>query len=64
MRELPRLRGFELLDGVFEVNDVDAIARFEDEGLHLGVPTLGAVTEMDACVQEFLDIDSIHDVLF
>ena len=58
------LRDLELLDGLLEVNDVDAVARFEDEGLHLGVPTLGAVTEMDARVQQFLDIDSMHDVLF
>ena len=58
------LRGLELLDRVFEVDDVDAVARFENEGLHLGVPALRAVAKMDAGVQEFLDIDSVHDVLF
>ena len=58
------LGGFELLDGKFEIDDVDAVARLENKGLHLGVPTLGAVTEMDAGVQQFLDIDSMHDDAF
>ena len=38
--------GFELFEGFAEVDDVDAVARIEDELLHLGVPTLGLVTEM------------------
>jgi hypothetical protein len=58
------LGDFELLGGKLEVDDVNAVARLEDEGLHFGVPTLGAVSEMDAGVQQFLDVDSMHDVLF
>ena len=34
------------------------------KGLHLGIPALGAVTEMNSGVQKFLDIDSIHDACF
>ena len=34
-----------------EVDDMNAVAGIEDERLHLGVPTLGLMSEMDACFQ-------------
>ena len=46
-------RGFELRERLAEVNDVNAVARIEDERLHLGIPTLRLVSEMDARFQQF-----------
>ena len=46
--------GFQLGERLAEVDDVNAVARVEDERLHLGVPTLGLVSEMDAGIQQFL----------
>ena len=51
-------RGFELREGFREVNDVNAVARVEDEGLHLGVPALGLVAEMNARIQQFFDANA------
>jgi len=42
---------FKLREGFREVNDMNAVASIEDEGLHLGVPTFRLVPEMDARVQ-------------
>ena len=41
-------RGFELRERLAQINDVDAVARVEDERLHLGIPTLRLMSEMDA----------------
>ena len=46
-------RGFELRERLAEVNDVNAVARIEDERLHLGIPTPRLVSEMDARFQQF-----------
>jgi hypothetical protein len=43
-----------------QVDDVDAVARVEDEGLHLGIPTLGLVSKVDACFQQFFNADTDH----
>jgi hypothetical protein len=43
--------GFQLNEGLAEVDDVNAIAGVEDEGLHLGIPAPGLMAEMDAGVQ-------------
>jgi hypothetical protein len=51
-------RGFELRERLAEVNDVNAVARVEDERLHLGVPTLRLVSEMDARFQQFFNADA------
>jgi hypothetical protein len=37
-----------LRERLAEVDDVNAVTRIEDEGLHLGVPTLRLMSEMDA----------------
>ncbi len=42
---------FQLRQRFAQVNDVDAVARVEDERLHPGVPTPGLMPEMDAGVQ-------------
>jgi len=48
-------RGFlELLERLLQVDDVDPIALAEDELLHLRVPALGLVTEVDASLEQFL----------
>src|SRR5262249_52626277 len=48
-------RGFlELLERLLQVDDVDPIALPEDEFLHLGVPALGLMTEVDASLEQFL----------
>ena len=43
--------GFQLGERFAQVNDVDAVAGVEDERLHLRVPALGLMSEMDAGVQ-------------
>ena len=57
-----------MLDGLAEVEDVDARALAEDERLHLGIPTLGLVSEMHACFEQVLHRErgqtaSIHVML-
>ena len=38
--------------GLLEIDDVDAVALAEDEGLHLRVPAPGGVAEVNASFQE------------
>ena len=45
-------RALKLLNGLIEIDDVNLVALFENERLHLRVPTLGLVTKMDACFQQ------------
>ena len=45
----------EELDGLVEVDDVDAVALGENVRLHLRVPALGLVPEVDAGLQECLE---------
>ena len=49
VHELDRL--FELFDGLAQVDDMDAVARFKNETAHLGIPTFGLVSEMNTCFQ-------------
>ena len=42
----------EVLVGLGQVDDRDALAVVEDEGLRTGVPALGLVPEVDSCIQE------------
>src|SRR5690606_22803455 len=48
----------EQLDRLAEVDDVDAVALAEDVLLHLRVPALRLVAEMDSGLQQFLHRDS------
>ncbi len=41
-------RRFKLRERLAQINDVNAVARVEDEGLHLGVPTLRLMSKMNA----------------
>ena len=50
----------ELLNGLLQVDDVDAVSLGEDVLLHLGVPAAGVVTEVDTCFQQLLDGDDRH----
>jgi hypothetical protein len=42
-----------LIDGLLDVEDVDLVAGLQDEGLHLGIPAAGLVTEVDSGFDEF-----------
>ena len=53
--------GFELIQRLAEVDDVNAIASVEDEGLHLGIPALRLVAEMDTRIQQFLNTNTNHN---
>ncbi len=48
---------FEELDGLLQVNDVDAVSGAEDVRPHLGVPAAGLVAEVDPGFQQFLHSD-------
>ena len=50
----------DALDGLRQVDDVDAVALGEDEALHLGVPASGLVAEMDTALQELAHGDNRH----
>ena len=52
--------GFQLVERLAQVNDVNAVAGVEDEGLHLGVPAFGLVSKMDAGIQQFLNSNTNH----
>src|SRR5439155_1181116 len=53
-------RGFELSEGFAEVDDVDTVAGIKDERSHLGVPTTGLVSEVDARFQQFFNANTDH----
>ena len=53
-------RRFQLRERLAQVNDMNPVARVEDEGLHLGIPTLRLMSEMDARFQQFLYADTDH----
>ena len=42
----------ELLNGLLQVDDVDAVALGVDVGSHFGVPAAGLVAEVDACFEQ------------
>jgi hypothetical protein len=46
------VRAVEQLDRVLQVDDVDAVARAEDERTHLRVPALGLVAEVHTGLQQ------------
>ena len=48
----------EGLVGLGEVDDRDALAVVEDERLRTGIPALGLVPEVDACVEQVLWSDA------
>jgi len=49
------LRQLELTEGLLEVDDVDPVALRENEAAHLGIPTAGLVSEVDARLEELLE---------
>jgi len=53
--ELGRL--FEHLQGLLKVDDVNAVALTEDVFLHLGVPALGLVPEVDSSFEQLFHGD-------
>jgi len=57
--------GVDPLQGLLQVDDVDAVALPEDEAAHLGVPAAGLVAEVDAGLQQLLHRDDgvSHDAL-
>src|SRR5699024_11014454 len=53
-------RGVDVAQRLLEIDDVDAVALREDEALHLGVPTTGLVSEVDAAVEQLAHGDDGH----
>src|SRR5207248_2665516 len=60
--EVPRefVRLLEQLEGLLQVDDVDAAALGEDEALHLRIPAAGLVAEMDPGLQELAHAYDSH----
>ena len=54
--------GVDPLEGLLQIDDVDAVALAEDESAHLRVPTARLVAEMDAGLQQLLHGDDSHGV--
>ena len=52
------------LHGLLEVDDMDTVTGAENERAHLGVPTAGLVTEVNAGVQHFTHSYDGHVVSF
>ena len=50
----------ELLNGLLKVYDVNTVSLGEDVLGHLGVPLLGRVTEVNACLKQLLDSNFEH----
>ncbi len=50
----------EELHGLLQVNDMDAVARAENVGTHLGVPAPGLMPEVHAGFQHLLHADVSH----
>ena len=57
------VRLFKLLDGLLQVDDVDAVTLGEDVLSHLGVPASGVVTEMYTGFQKLLNAYNCHDFI-
>ena len=53
---------FELLDALLQVDDVDTVSLGEDVLRHLGVPSSGLVTEVNAGLQELFHRNYCHFV--
>src|SRR5208283_3007055 len=51
------VRAVDVVEGLLEVDDVDAVALGEDVALHLRVPAAGLVPEVNAALQELLHGD-------
>ena len=51
-------RFFEESEALAEVDDVDSVALRKNVALHLRVPTTSLVSEVYACVEQFLNTDS------
>ena len=45
---------FDLLDGLLQIDDIDAVALRVDVRSHLGVPASGLMTKVDACFEQTL----------
>src|SRR5699024_4948926 len=58
------VRTVDVLQGLQQVDDVDAVAHGEDEALHLRVPTPGLVPEVHAALKELAHGDDGHGSSF
>ena len=52
----------DLHDGLVQVDDVDSVLLVEDVRSHFRVPLAGKVSEVCACIKQFLEISSGHNV--
>jgi hypothetical protein len=51
-------RFLEHLEGLLQIDDVNAVALAEDVFLHPGIPALGLMPEVDSCFEQLLHGDS------
>src|SRR5699024_11518170 len=58
------VRTVDVLQGLLQVDDVDAVALGEDEALHLRVPAPGLVPEVHAALEELAHGDDGHGSSF
>ena len=54
----------QLVKGLTEINDVNAVASVENERPHLGIPPLGLMPEMNTGIQQFLYANTNHNFSF
>jgi hypothetical protein len=50
----------EPVQGLPEVDDVDAVAFTEDEVPHLRIPTASLMSEMDTRLEQFVQFNLLH----
>ena len=55
--------GVHPLQGLIEVDDIDAVALAEDEALHLRVPTTSLMAEVHSGLEQLLHRDDSHAIL-
>src|SRR5690606_20607477 len=55
------LRDVQTIERLAQVDDVDAVALGEDEGLHLRIPTARLVAEVDSGFQEMVELNVGHE---
>ena len=53
----------ELLDGFFQIDDINAASVLHEEGFHAGIPLFRLVAVVDACVHHFID-EFVDHVVF
>ncbi len=51
---------FQAFHGLLQIDDVNAVPLAENESLHLRVPAIGLVTEVDTCLEKIANAEFCH----